>query len=87
MRNASDEGVFKVMMLTVMREKFLSYSLVYLHFPLTGPLDEGTDYTLGMTFYAMEYPFDQFGSAVLALLSTSFSCFFSLAEHEKLKAP
>lgn len=36
-----------------------------------------------MTLYSMEYPFDQFGSAVLAMLPHSSS----LAEHKAPKSP
>ncbi|KAJ7397098.1 hypothetical protein BTVI_138682 [Pitangus sulphuratus] len=42
--------------------------------------------TLNMTFYGMEYPFDQFSSPGLALLPTSFSHISSLTEHEKPKS-
>lgn len=42
---------------------------------------------LSMTFYGIQYPFFQVGSAVLAVLRPSFLCTCSLAEHEKLKYP
>lgn len=40
-------------------------------------------YTLGMMSYVMEYPFGQFGSALLP----SFLCSSLLAEHKELKSP
>ncbi|KAF4803595.1 hypothetical protein TURU_014881 [Turdus rufiventris] len=40
---------------------------------------------LGMTFYGTEYPFGLCRSVVLALLSPSFLCACSLADHGKLK--
>lgn len=40
-------------------------------------------YTLPMTFYAMEYPFDQFRSPVLAIPTSSLYS-SSLAEHQTL---
>lgn len=41
---------------------------------------------LGMIF-CMEYPFGQFGSAVLAVLLSGFLCTFLLAEHGTLRSP
>lgn len=43
-------------------------------------------YILGVMFYGMEYPFGQFGSALLAVLPPGFLCTCSLAEHGKLKS-
>lgn len=42
---------------------------------------------LAMTFCGMEYPFGQFGSAVLAMLLPGFLCTFVLAEHGTLRSP
>lgn len=42
---------------------------------------------LGMIFCGMEYPFGQFGSAVLAVLLPGFLCTFLLAEHGTLRSP
>lgn len=41
----------------------------------------------GMMFSDMGYPFGQFSSTVLLMLSPSFLCHSSLAEYEKLKSP
>lgn len=44
-------------------------------------------YTLTMAFCSMEYPFGQFGSAVLIVLPPNFLCTCSLEEHGTLKSP
>lgn len=44
-------------------------------------------YILGMTFYGLEYPFDQFRSNVLTVLPTNFLGICSLAEQEMLDSP
>lgn len=47
-----------------------------------------TPHTLypGMMFYSKEHPFDQFGSAILAILPPSFLCTSSLAENGTLQS-
>lgn len=54
---------------------------------LTPPGQLPTVNILAMTFCDMEYPFGQSGSAVLAVLSPSFFCSFSLTKHGKLQSP
>jgi len=44
-------------------------------------------YILSMASYGMEYPFGQFGYAVLAVLPPSFLRTSSLAKHGKMKSP
>lgn len=44
-------------------------------------------YVQGMMLCGMEYPFSQFRSPVLAMLSPSFLCTCSMSENRKLKSP
>lgn len=44
-------------------------------------------YISDIMFYGVEYPFSQFGSFFLAMLSSSFFCTCSLSEQGKLKSP
>lgn len=46
-----------------------------------------TVFILNMTSYGAEYPFGQFGSALLAVLPPSLLCSSSFTEHEALESP
>lgn len=53
--------------------------------PISIPPATPAVHVLSRAFFGMEYPFDQLGSAILAMLPHSFLWTFSLAEYGTLK--